>query len=352
MSTTSPSKPWLLLLPIHLGDGIGTAVLIDKCFAGAVKPAAVDVATSAALRPLFADIAGVRRAFDYEELPAADLPAYEWVVDLVSNPLSTGAAASLRFDRLISYDPEDRGTVRVRDGAGREIAAFPAPTFNRTLEGPGGDPNLPIWMLNAPLIAHVVGGSIWAWLDEDSAPRLRLRDSQPQAPLRRKCGGPPRVALVPCASLEAKRWPEAEWLAVCDAAAAEGWRMSLVFGPWERGRCTSLRDRGGSAGFDIADGMGLRSLARFLAAHDLVIANDCGPMHLAAAQGLPTIAIFGPTNPRCWFFYRAPGQVALQTATRLDPWGMIEQSHLPWHDWPSAPQVLETARRLLALPRP
>jgi heptosyltransferase I len=42
----------------------------------------------------------------------------------------------------------------------------------------------------------------------------------------------------------------------------------------------------------------LTSLPALLQKADWVIANDSGPMHLAAAMGLKTIALFGPTDPR------------------------------------------------------
>jgi len=32
----------------------------------------------------------------------------------------------------------------------------------------------------------------------------------------------------------------------------------------------------------------------------LYLGNDCGPTHLAAATGVPTIALFGPTDPAVW----------------------------------------------------
>jgi heptosyltransferase I len=38
-------------------------------------------------------------------------------------------------------------------------------------------------------------------------------------------------------------------------------------------------------------------LPQLLAAADLVVANDSGPMHLAAAMGRPVLALFGPTDP-------------------------------------------------------
>lgn len=44
----------------------------------------------------------------------------------------------------------------------------------------------------------------------------------------------------------------------------------------------------------------LAELARFLSAACLYIGNDSGVTHLAAAVGTPTIAIFGPSDPRIW----------------------------------------------------
>ncbi len=44
----------------------------------------------------------------------------------------------------------------------------------------------------------------------------------------------------------------------------------------------------------------LRGLARWLAAASVYIGNDSGISHLAAACGVPVVALFGPTDPRMW----------------------------------------------------
>jgi ADP-heptose:LPS heptosyltransferase len=42
----------------------------------------------------------------------------------------------------------------------------------------------------------------------------------------------------------------------------------------------------------------LRRMAGLINNCNLIIANDSGPMHISAALGIPTIGIFGPTNPK------------------------------------------------------
>jgi len=44
----------------------------------------------------------------------------------------------------------------------------------------------------------------------------------------------------------------------------------------------------------------LRQFASFMATCNAYLGNDSGPTHLSAALGLPTVALFGPTNPHIW----------------------------------------------------
>lgn len=59
----------------------------------------------------------------------------------------------------------------------------------------------------------------------------------------------------------------------------------------------------------------LTSLPALLHHADWVIANDSGPMHLAAAMGLKTIGLFGPTDPRVYGPYplKSPHNYVIQS---------------------------------------
>jgi hypothetical protein len=294
------SADWLLMLPVHLGDAICTAVLIDKCFSSSRGPDAVDIFTSSHLVPLFAGVQTVRRVYDYEHFSPEQLPPYELTIDLANHPLAAAARVTTRHDRLIFRDLSQGNIIRACNGQGAVLAEFDAPTFNSALTGRAADMRLPIWAFNAPLIAYALGETIWEWLDQGFAPRLRLRGEELEASSDNRARLS-RIALVPCGSQMVKRWPERYWSRIADLMSAQGFDLSVVFGPREANQFPDLRSR---SNLHIVERFNLRDLARFFLRMDLVISNDCGPMHLAAAVGRPIIALFGPTDPRCWFIMR------------------------------------------------
>ena len=51
------------------------------------------------------------------------------------------------------------------------------------------------------------------------------------------------------------------------------------------------------ADLNLAGQTSLKQLIALIAGAKLVIANDSGPMHIAAALGKPLVTMFGPTNP-------------------------------------------------------
>lgn len=116
---------------------------------------------------------------------------------------------------------------------------------------------------------------------------------------RRKRPGAPMVALAPAAAYgPAKEWPAAKFAALIDVLENEfGAESVLVGAPSERTRCeqVSALSRAGAlvaAGeTNICELVALLSLARGFAG------NDSGAMHVAGALGIPTVAIFGSTNP-------------------------------------------------------
>ncbi len=136
-------------------------------------------------------------------------------------------------------------------------------------------------------------------------PRLEVPISPADAAYAREvlgADGPgPRIAIHPGSggwSL-ARRWEPAGFAAVADALAERyGARIVLV------GTVDDPVDR--VAGemrtkpLNLAGRTTIGQLAAVLQRCDLFIGADSGVMHVAAAAGTPTVAIFGPTNPWAW----------------------------------------------------
>lgn len=99
----------------------------------------------------------------------------------------------------------------------------------------------------------------------------------------------------------AKRWPPERFAAAARQVAA-GRHMSVaVFGSAaERPLCAAVAGAIETAGPAVRNFAGETSLGEFIelaAACAVFLTNDSGPMHIAAALGVPTVAVFGSTDP-------------------------------------------------------
>ncbi len=103
------------------------------------------------------------------------------------------------------------------------------------------------------------------------------------------------VALNPGAGREEKRWPVAHLRAFAERLGAEpGVRLLLLWGPDEIHMARQIRD-GLSTKALLAPPTDLDELASLLSRCALMVANDTGPLHLAAALGTPCLGLYGPT---------------------------------------------------------
>jgi heptosyltransferase-2 len=103
------------------------------------------------------------------------------------------------------------------------------------------------------------------------------------------------VGIHPGASVPEKRWPLERFRDVAQSLARrEGVRVLAFVDPQDYG--ASL----GEVGRVVTAKVGLRQLIALIAECALLVCNDSGPMHIAGALGVPTVAVFG-SGINLWF---------------------------------------------------
>ena len=118
---------------------------------------------------------------------------------------------------------------------------------------------------------------------------------------RRRLAGESRpiVTLSPGAVGAGKAWPVDHYAELAKALATDGASVWILGGPSETSLATKIIAAAGDRVRDLT-GSDLRDAVLALAAADVSVTNDSGLMHVAAATGTPTVAIFGPTSPWHW----------------------------------------------------
>lgn len=127
--------------------------------------------------------------------------------------------------------------------------------------------------------------------DDEKSARSLLKEA--------KVGEKPLVAIHPGANVSFKMWQLERFNEVGRfLVRSKACRIAILGAPGpEVALAKRLADGVGPEAVNLAGRTPPRILLAFLKLCNLYIGNDSGPMHLAAAAGCPTVAIFGATNP-------------------------------------------------------
>lgn len=283
--------PVLIVPYVWIGDFVRVHSVVKLLRAqDAERP--VDMVASSLCAPLADYMPGVRRAI-VADLPrgrlglalqrnlAAQLRAAQYDQALIMSrkwkaalapflagiPLRTGFVGEMRYGLLNDVRAGERALPRMIDQMG--VLALPK---------------------DAALPAE------WP-LPELTVPREEVERWRTQRQLDQDAR--PIVTLSPGAVGEGKAWPVEHYAVLARALVNDGASVWVLGGPNETPIAREIIALAGDRVRDLTSD-DLRNAILALAAADVSVTNDSGLMHVSAAIGTPTVAIFGPTSPWHW----------------------------------------------------
>jgi heptosyltransferase-2 len=123
--------------------------------------------------------------------------------------------------------------------------------------------------------------------------------------------GDPIIGLNPGAFYgSAKRWlPERFAESAGRLAKSTGWTIVVTGTDKERPVAEQIAEACGRPVVNLAGMLLLREAVALIDRFSIMLTNDSGAMHLAAARGVPMVAIFGPTDWRTTYPYHEDAQL-------------------------------------------
>src|SRR5206468_7015629 len=139
----------------------------------------------------------------------------------------------------------------------------------------------------------------WLGVRCEQPPPLRYEfHPKESARIQQRLRGRPYVVIHPASVMATKRWEACRFAEVGQALSEDGLTMVVTAGPGE-----------GSLALQVAKDiqstvvlldLSIPELAELSRGAQPYIGNDSGPMHLAAAAGTPTVAVWRPSHSRRW----------------------------------------------------
>lgn len=128
--------------------------------------------------------------------------------------------------------------------------------------------------------------------DETETPDYGIDKSR----LAKEKSSDPYCVFLHGTTWETKHWPESFWIQLGHLVAKEGYKIRLLWGnAIEQQRATRIANA--VAGAIVSPKLSLSEAASVLAHASGIVAVDTGLGHLAAALAVPTVSLYGPTDP-------------------------------------------------------
>ncbi len=141
---------------------------------------------------------------------------------------------------------------------------------------------------------HLASAMFWLGVPRTEIPRARLIAGEQPAYL-------PYVVMHPFGATVEKTWPRERFIEVAGRLQSAGLEPMILGGPGD--------DASAFAQFQVFRNAPLGDVKNLMSGASLFIGNDSGPAHIAAAFGVPVVALFGPSNPVTWAPWRAEARV-------------------------------------------
>ncbi len=107
------------------------------------------------------------------------------------------------------------------------------------------------------------------------------------------------IGLVPASNYQAKSWPVDRFIEVARRIVDEAIGVPVIlWGPGEQDIAVRISDE--VEGAVMIPGVGIEKLGAIISKLDMVVGVDSGPKHIAVLLGVPTVTLFGPTDPEIW----------------------------------------------------
>lgn len=213
---------------------------------------------------------------------------FDWVIDLQSLARS-GAFSWLANGKLTI------GLDEPREGArGFYDLIVPRPSFHTHAVD---------WYLGVLPLLGVPGpdqkglgpvfNSAFEWLPEQPEVTANIRKKWP-------IGDERWMILQPGARWSNKRWPAesfAELVSLLGVVFPQ-FRFAILGSPADRPHAETIIRATPQRCLDLTGQTSLPEMVEWIRLSELIVTNDTGPMHVAAALNKPVVALFGPTEPR------------------------------------------------------